>query len=81
MTYLMTTPHRSRPVVKMTGQVAFSLDSKQISLEQKNCTLRDGTRVPCVPLNAYLKYGGVNVDDAIGKSLYLIEINIFSSKC
>ncbi|KAK3912027.1 Integrin alpha-PS2, partial [Frankliniella fusca] len=56
---------RSRPVVKMTGQVAFSLDSKQISLDQRNCTLRDGTRVPCVPLNAYLKYGGVNVDDSI----------------
>ncbi|XP_052127501.1 integrin alpha-PS2 isoform X2 [Frankliniella occidentalis] len=56
---------RSRPVVKMTGQVAFSLDSKQISLDQRNCTLRDGTRVSCVPLNAYLKYGGVNVDDSI----------------
>lgn len=64
---------RSRPVVKMTGQVAFSIDSKQISLEQKNCTLRDGTRVPCVPLNAYLKYGGVNVDDSIGKATGLVR--------
>lgn len=52
---------RSRPVIKMDAFVTFELESKLISLDDRNCTLRDGSRVTCFPMRACLKYNGEGV--------------------
>ncbi|CAK9819948.1 Integrin alpha-PS2 [Anthophora quadrimaculata] len=52
---------RSRPVIKMDSYVSFDLESKLISLDDKNCTLSDGSRVTCLPLRACFKYTGEGV--------------------
>ncbi|KAI5709932.1 hypothetical protein M8J75_004281 [Diaphorina citri] len=53
---------RSRPVVKVKSSLSFSSDSKQIFLEEKNCTLKDYSKVTCLTLTACLEYNGVGVD-------------------
>ncbi|XP_046389663.1 integrin alpha-PS2 isoform X2 [Ischnura elegans] len=53
---------RTRPVVSMDVKLNFSSESKQISLEEKDCILRDYTQVACTTLNVCLEYGGVGVD-------------------
>ena len=52
---------RSRPVIKMDSYVSFDLESKLISLDDRNCTLSDGSRVTCLPLRACFKYSGEGV--------------------
>lgn len=52
---------RSRPVIKMDSYVTFDLESKLISLDDRNCTLSDRTRVTCLTLKACVQYGGEGV--------------------
>lgn len=52
---------RSRPVIKMDSYVSFDSESKLISLDNRNCTLSDETRVTCLPLKACFKYSGEGV--------------------
>lgn len=55
---------RSRPVIKMVPPdtyVEFGSSSKLISLDDKECTLSDTTRVTCLPLKACFKYTGDGV--------------------
>nr|XP_003704431.2 PREDICTED: integrin alpha-PS2 isoform X1 [Megachile rotundata] len=52
---------RSRPVIKMDSFVSFGLQSKLISLDDRNCTLSSGTRVTCLLLRACFKYNGEGV--------------------
>lgn len=61
--YLM----KSRPVAQMTTSVYFKSDNKQISLESRECTTKDGTRVPCLFLSTCLQYTGLGVDDQLSK--------------
>lgn len=58
---------RSRPVAKMTTSVNFNYINKQISLEDRNCTIRDGTLVSCLFLTTCFKYTGINVGDQLSK--------------
>lgn len=50
-------------------QVEARIANKQVDLEQKRCTLRDGTRVACMEVDVSMKYHGVRVPDSIGKKL------------
>ncbi|KAL1462816.1 hypothetical protein WDU94_014623, partial [Cyamophila willieti] len=52
----------SRPVVKVKSSLSFSSESKQIILEEKNCTLKDASKVTCMTLTACLEYNGIGVD-------------------
>lgn len=52
---------RSRPVIKMDSYVTFDLESKLISLDDRNCTLSDRTRVTCLTLKACVGYSGEDV--------------------
>jgi len=52
---------RSRPVIKMDSYVIFDSESKLISLDNRNCTLSDNTRVTCFPLRACFRYTGEGV--------------------
>ncbi|XP_025263370.1 integrin alpha-PS2 isoform X2 [Camponotus floridanus] len=52
---------RSRPVIKMDSYVTFDSESKLISLDNRNCTLSDNTRVTCLPLRACFRYSGEGV--------------------
>ncbi|XP_024874292.1 integrin alpha-PS2 isoform X1 [Temnothorax curvispinosus] len=52
---------RSRPVIKMDSYVVFDSESKLISLDDRNCTLSDNTRVTCFPLRACFRYSGEGV--------------------
>lgn len=63
--------YRARPVVKMTASVTFSAEQKQVILEERNCTLKDYTRVSCLSLSACLEYEGIGVNDSLGKSYFI----------
>ncbi|XP_015188813.1 PREDICTED: integrin alpha-PS2-like [Polistes dominula] len=52
---------RARPVIKMDSFVTFETESKLISLDDKNYTLSDGTRVTSLPLRGCFKYSGDGV--------------------
>lgn len=55
---------KSRPVVQLSYvNIAFDVDSKQVDLENKSCSLLDGTAVACVPLSLSLEYTGKGVDE------------------
>ena len=56
---------------------AVDLNSKQINLEDKDCTLRDGTKVACLPLNLCMEYDGVGADDTIGKTCLTLQGKYF----
>jgi len=57
---------RSRPVVRVRSKLTFT-SGKQINLDEKKCTLRDGkTRVACFPLALCMSYDGFGADDVIG---------------
>ncbi|CAH0722037.1 unnamed protein product, partial [Brenthis ino] len=56
---------KSRPVVKVMADVKFMGESKLISLDEKRCTLANGTQVACAQLMFCLTYDGVNVDQQI----------------
>ncbi|XP_033331338.2 integrin subunit alpha inflated isoform X1 [Megalopta genalis] len=55
---------RSRPVIKMDSYVTFDQESKLISLDDKNRTLSDGSRVTAFPLKACFKYSGEGVSSS-----------------
>ncbi|XP_050437291.1 integrin alpha-PS2 isoform X2 [Adelges cooleyi] len=63
---------KSRPVAQMANTVNFMSASKQISLEKKECTTRDGSAVPCLFLNTCLQYTGIGVDDQMNIELQLV---------
>lgn len=47
-----------------------NINSKSIPLDEKNCTLRDGTKVTCAVIDACLKNNGTTkISRVIGKSL------------
>ncbi|EFX79732.1 hypothetical protein DAPPUDRAFT_304328 [Daphnia pulex] len=55
---------RSRPVVYLnTVDINYDVESKQIDLENKNCSLFDGTAVACVPLTLCFEYSGRGVNN------------------
>lgn len=55
---------RSRPVVYLnTADISYDIESKQIDLENKNCSLFDGTPVACVPLSLCFEYSGRGVNN------------------
>lgn len=56
---------RARPVVKIESQVDFLNRNKKIVLEEKNCTLRNGGKVPCTRVKICMKFHGKNVPSAI----------------
>lgn len=56
---------KSRPVAQMTTSVYFKSDNKQIALERRECTTKDGTWVPCLFLTTCLQYTGIGVDDQL----------------
>ena len=56
---------KSAPVVHLDSEVQLLVPGKQINLGNKNCAIRDGTRVPCVDLEVTLEYDGVGVPDTI----------------
>ena len=63
---------KAAPVVHMVAKVSF--DRKQIDLEDRQCTLRERTRVPCVQVSVSLRYTGVGVPNKLDFSLdYLLD--------
>uniref|UniRef100_A0A1Q3FPL5 Putative vitronectin receptor alpha subunit n=2 Tax=Culex tarsalis TaxID=7177 RepID=A0A1Q3FPL5_CULTA len=52
---------KSRPVAVMEASTLFETENKLISLEDRNCTLRDRKQVPCTVVNSCMKYNGINV--------------------
>lgn len=68
---------RAAPVAHMTASVSFDVVSKQIDLENLQCTLRDRTRVPCVQVSVALQYTGVGVPDRME---FTLEYNLDSKK-
>lgn len=77
---------RSRPVVRMVdARVLFNSKTKQINLEEENCSLRDNTKVLCLFLQACLKYEGVGVDRQLGILLFKRKVHttksITSNRC
>ena len=58
---------RAKPVVKVDATISFAGEGKQIGLDEKNCTLKDKTKVPCIQLSSCLEYDGVGVDKTLGK--------------
>ncbi|XP_019559694.3 integrin alpha-PS2 isoform X1 [Aedes albopictus] len=52
---------KSRPVAVMEASALFETENKLISLEDRNCTLRDRKQVPCTVVNSCMKYNGINV--------------------
>ncbi|XP_047113545.1 integrin alpha-PS2-like [Schistocerca piceifrons] len=53
---------KSRPVIVMDARVTLGPESKVISLEENNCTLRDGTMTTCTTVTMCFKYSGIGVD-------------------
>lgn len=49
------------------AEVKFMGESKMILLDEKKCTLRNGTKVTCAKLMYCLSYDGINVDQQISK--------------
>ncbi|XP_057369878.1 integrin alpha-PS2-like isoform X1 [Daphnia carinata] len=55
---------RSRPVVYLnTVDISYDVESKQIDLENKNCSLLEGTAVACVPLTLCFEFSGRGVNN------------------
>ncbi|VVC36327.1 Hypothetical protein CINCED_3A009292 [Cinara cedri] len=63
---------RSRPVAQMSTSVSFLSDNKKISLENRKCTTKDGTQVPCLFLKICLQYTGIGVDDQLDIEMRLV---------
>ncbi|XP_043494263.1 integrin alpha-PS2 isoform X4 [Polistes fuscatus] len=61
---------RARPVIKMDSFVTFETESKLISLDDKNYTLSDGTRVTSLPLRGCFKYSG---DGVLSKYVFNVQ--------
>jgi len=55
---------KSRPVVYVNPvEIRYDLETKEIDLENRNCTLFDATAVACVPLTLCFQYSGRGVDN------------------
>ncbi|XP_066998134.2 integrin alpha-PS2 isoform X2 [Anabrus simplex] len=54
---------RARPVVKMKASVTFTTESKFITLEQPNCTVRNGLPAICTSVNICLEYSGIGTEN------------------
>ena len=53
---------RSRPIAFLdTVDITYDVELKQIDLENRNCSLLDGTAVACVPLTVCFEYSGRGV--------------------
>lgn len=63
---------KSAPVVHLDSEVHFLVPSKQVDLNEKNCRIKDGTRVPCVDVEVTLEYDGVGVPDKIQLELQYV---------
>ncbi|XP_008181266.1 integrin alpha-PS2 [Acyrthosiphon pisum] len=63
---------KSRPVAQMTTSVYFKSENKQIALERRECTTKDGTLVPCLFLSTCLQYTGIGVDDQLNIEMQLV---------
>lgn len=50
-----------------TVKANFRVASKQIDLDARKCSLRDGTRVPCVDFEVNMQYNGVEVPDSLSE--------------
>ena len=57
---------RSRPVVNVTASLSTSKDS--INLEDRDCTLSDGTRTFCTFVKVCLSFDGIGVDKSLGNN-------------
>jgi hypothetical protein len=66
---------RAAPVAHVTAQVNFERASKQIDLEEQECTLKDRrTRVPCVSVSVSLSYTGMGVPNKMEFELeYILD--------
>lgn len=53
----------------MDAYISFASEAKQIGLDERNCTLKDGTKVPCTRLSSCLQYDGIGVGRALGKRI------------
>ncbi|KAL1138247.1 hypothetical protein AAG570_009936 [Ranatra chinensis] len=62
---------KARPVVKVTASITF-VGEKSISLKEKNCTLKDSTKVPCHTLNICIQYDGLGVNPQLEFDLQFI---------
>lgn len=63
---------RAKPVVKMDAYISFAGEAKQIGLDERNCTLKDGTKVPCIQLKSCLQYDGKGVDRSLDFELQFV---------
>lgn len=63
---------RARPVVKMQSSLQFISESKQISLEDRTCSLKDTTEVSCLQLSTCLEYSGIGVDKNLDFDVQLL---------
>lgn len=69
---------RGRPVVNVTATLTLGRDS--IGLEDKECLLRDGSKVPCVSIKVCLQYGGTGVANRLGMfHLYIFSFHLYIS--
>lgn len=73
MAYFM----KSRPVAQMNTSVYFKSDNKQISLERRECTTKDGTWVPCLFLGTCLQYTGIGIDDQLSECTFTLFVYYF----
>ncbi|RWS11316.1 Integrin alpha-PS2-like protein, partial [Dinothrombium tinctorium] len=51
---------KARPIVHVDA--SFELTPKNIGLDQKACSLQDGTKVACISANVCFNYSGINVE-------------------
>ncbi len=58
---------RSRPVVRVDGNVLLEVTNGQIEPENKTCTLKSGTDVSCLSIQGCLIYEGNAVANNLGK--------------
>lgn len=56
---------RSRPVIKVMAEFNFRGANKLISLEDKSCKMRNGSKAACAELMYCLNFDGINVDTFI----------------
>ena len=56
---------KARPVAVMEASTEFESETKLISLEERNCKLKDGREVSCMWVNSCLKYNGINLPPTI----------------
>ena len=68
---------RSRPVVRVDGNVKLEASNGQIDPENKTCTLKSGTSVSCLTIQGCLKYEG----DAVPEDLqFMVTFKLDTKK-